>query len=211
MTGRNCPEFVQAGDAPVHPAFLLGDEPNARVVQAPCPKAACCAFRPPASDASVGTLTSALSFLSFGGYPARMAVAVRSDDPAAFVAAVRDAVARGERLHLNVGDAECEITGQAAQGVLALLDVLASGADVDLTTLPAQLTTGQAADLLGVSRPTVVSLIDKGELAASRIGSHRRLQTADVLAYRERARRERSEALDEVVALSDELGLYDAE
>ncbi len=140
-----------------------------------------------------------------------MAVAVRSDDPAAFVAAVRDAVSRGERLHLNVGDEECEIAGEVAQGVIALLDVVAQGEIVDVSALPAELGTGEAADILGVSRPTVVSLIDKGELGASRIGSHRRLKTAEVLAFRENARRDRSAALDEVVALSDELGLYDIE
>lgn len=110
-----------------------------------------------------------------------------------------------------MGDEECEVDGPIAQGLLALLDAVSSGATVDLTALPAQLTTGQAADLLGVSRPTVVSLIDKGRLAADRIGSHRRLNTSEVLAYRERARNERSVALDEVVALSDELGLYDVD
>ena len=141
----------------------------------------------------------------------RRAVALRSSDPSAFVAAVRDAVAHGQRLHLHVGEEACEIDGAVAEGVLALLDAVSSGASVDLTTLPAELTTGQAADLLGVSRPTVVNLIDKGQLAATRIGSHRRLRTADVLAFRERARRTRSAALDEVVALSDELGLYDVE
>lgn len=140
-----------------------------------------------------------------------MRTAVRSEDPAAFVAAVRDAIANGERLHLHVGEEECEIEGAVAQGVLALLDAVTSGATVDLTELPADLTTGQAADILGVSRPTVVSLIDKGVLGASRIGSHRRLKTAEVLAYREHARRDRSAALDEVVAISDELGLYDAD
>jgi excisionase family DNA binding protein len=140
-----------------------------------------------------------------------MSVALRPDDPVAFVAAVRDAVASGARLHLHVGDSACEIDGDIARGVLALIDAIASGAIIDLATLPAELTTGQAADLLGVSRPTVVSLTDKGELPATRVGSHRRLKTADVLAFRERSRRNRSKALDEIVALSDELGLYDSE
>jgi excisionase family DNA binding protein len=140
-----------------------------------------------------------------------MTTAVRSGDPAAFVAAVREAVAHGERLHLNVGERACEIEGPVAQGVLALLDAVASGATIDLTELPADLTTGQAADILGVSRPTVISLIDKGVLGASRIGSHRRLKTSEVFAYREQARHDRGTALDEVVAISDELGLYDAD
>lgn len=153
-----------------------------------------------------------LSFLAFAWYVVWVPVtAVRSDDPAAFVVAARDAVSHGERLHLNIGDAECDIDGELAQGVLALLAMLTSGASVDMTALPAELTTGQAADLLGVSRPTVVSLIDKGVLGASRVGSHRRLHTAEVLTYRDRVRHERHAALDEVTAISDELGLYDGE
>lgn len=140
-----------------------------------------------------------------------MTATVRSEDPAGFVAAVRQAVAQGERLHLVVGKEKCDLDGEAAQAVLALLDVYASGRDVSITGLPVELTTGQAADLLGVSRPTVISLVDKGVLGAKRIGSHRRLNTTEVLAYREHARRERSAALDEVVAVSDELGLYNSD
>lgn len=71
------------------------------------------------------------------------------------------------------------------------------------------LATGQAADLLGVSRPTVVALVDKGALPSSRVGTHRRLKTPDLLAYREQSRRDRRASLDEVVRISDELGLYE--
>lgn len=143
-----------------------------------------------------------------------MTTAVRPDapsvDPAAFAAAAREAISGGDRLRLQAGDAAFEVNNDLAVGVLALLEAVGAGLPVDITALPAELTTGQAADLLGVSRPTVVSLVDRGALAASRVGTHRRLRTVDVLAYRDRARQDRSAALDELVAVSDELGLYDS-
>lgn len=54
----------------------------------------------------------------------------------------------------------------------------------------------QAADLLGVSRPTVVRLIESGELRAERNGSRRRLLLSEVLAYRDRRRRRQYAVLE---------------
>lgn len=62
---------------------------------------------------------------------------------------------------------------------------LHAGKAVTIAPQSMTLTTQQAADLLGVSRPTVVRLIKSGELAAERIGNRHRLVLDDVLAYRE--------------------------
>ena len=67
------------------------------------------------------------------------------------------------------------------------------------------LTTQQAADLLGVSRPTVVRLIDSGELDAERPGTRRQVLLRDVLEYRERRRQRQYEVLAETaVDIDDE-------
>lgn len=65
---------------------------------------------------------------------------------------------------------------------------LHAGKAVTIAPQSMTLTTQQAADLLGVSRPTVVRLIKSGELAAERIGNRHRLVLDDVLAYREARR-----------------------
>jgi excisionase family DNA binding protein len=126
-------------------------------------------------------------------------------DPKDFARSVHEAVANGAELRLQVGDDTCTVNGPAATAILVAL----RGEPVD--ALPDELTTGQAADLLGVSRPTVVSLIDRGLLAATRVGTHRRVRTSDVLTYRQEARNERRAALDDLAQLSEELGLYDAD
>jgi excisionase family DNA binding protein len=68
---------------------------------------------------------------------------------------------------------------------------------------------GQAADLLGVSRPTLTKLLDEGKIPHNRPNSHRRIKLADLLEYQRRRRRERRELLQEMTTSSIEMGLYD--
>ena len=65
----------------------------------------------------------------------------------------------------------------------------------------------EAAELLHVSRPFVVGLIDKGELAARMVGAHRRLRLDDVLKYKRDSKVRARVALKEMVEISQELGL----
>ncbi len=93
-----------------------------------------------------------------------------------------------------------------------LVDVLtqmSQGNAVTLIPIHAELTTQEAADLLNVSRPYLIKQIEAGDIPHHKIGRHRRIRFDDLMAYKERMDMARSQALDELVAQSEAMGLYD--
>lgn len=89
-----------------------------------------------------------------------------------------------------------------------LVGALAQRKSVQILALGEEITTQQAADLLGLSRPTVVKLVDSGEIQARVPGVNRRkLRLADVLEYRDRLYKQRNEFIAETsTAFEDDMG-----
>lgn len=82
---------------------------------------------------------------------------------------------------------------------------MAAGQTMTLVPSGKQLTTQQAADMLHMSRPHLIKLLDRGAIPFERVGTHRRLSVDDVLNYKAERAREREEQLDELSRLSQEL------
>ena len=72
-----------------------------------------------------------------------------------------------------------------------------------------RMTTQEAADFLGMSRSTLVRMLEAGEIPFEKVRRHRRLLLSDVLEYRERQRRCANEALADMVADGQAMGAYD--
>lgn len=117
------------------------------------------------------------------------------------------------------GDATASIVGSDGASVdvpSELMDVLRTivehlkaGNGVSVASMQAELTTAEAAQLLNVSRPHVIKLLDAGAMAFRLVGSHRRIRLVDVLGYRDRQDEQSSRALDELTRQGEEFGLYD--
>ncbi|MFE1781149.1 helix-turn-helix domain-containing protein [Streptomyces sp. NPDC059506] len=93
--------------------------------------------------------------------------------------------------------------------LVQVIDAMRAGRAITVAPLAQRLTTQEAAELLGVSRPTLVKLLEDGEIPFEKPGRHRRVRLDDLLAYQAAQRVERKHALDELVRRSEELGLYE--
>jgi len=122
-------------------------------------------------------------------------------------------IKKGEPLRLRIIAADQdEVIVLPASVVALLLGILrmtANGLGISLMPLHSELTTRQAADILNVSRPYLVKLLESGDIPFHKVGRHRRIRREDVMIYKQELRREREAILDKMVAEAQEMGLYD--
>ena len=90
---------------------------------------------------------------------------------------------------------------------LAMLRNVADGNSIAIMPLQAELTTQQAATMLNVSRPFLVGMLDAGTIPSRKVGTHRRVRLADVIAYQQADQLQRIKRLDELTAEAQRLGL----
>jgi len=99
------------------------------------------------------------------------------------------------------------IPSTAFRLLIDILEQMAQGHAVALTPVPIELTTQQAADLLHVSRPHLVKLLNIGKIPHRKVGTHRRVLYTDVIAYKQRIDGQRRATLDALAAQAQELKL----
>lgn len=99
------------------------------------------------------------------------------------------------------------LTPAIAQTFLEVLRLISSGNGFMMIPVTAELTTQEAADLLNVSRPYFIKLLERGNITYTTVGRHRRVKAVDLFAYKEHRDKERADALSEMAALDAEMGL----
>jgi excisionase family DNA binding protein len=136
------------------------------------------------------------------------------------IEAARTAVEQLRDLHLVEGrttvplramedsaEAVVELPRAAFDLLLDMLSQLASGHAVTIVPVHAELTTQQAADLLNVSRPFLISLLEQGKIAFRRVGNHRRIRFDDLIQYRRTQQQESKAAMADLAAEAQRLNL----
>jgi excisionase family DNA binding protein len=105
--------------------------------------------------------------------------------------------------------AKLEVPPKTLRLLSEILALMAKQQTFTLYPEASELTTKQAAEVLGVSRPFLIGLLEKGVIPHRKVGRHRRVLTKDVLAHKQTMHHDRKKALDELVKASEDVGGYD--
>ena len=111
------------------------------------------------------------------------------------------------RVRLESQKEPLSIPPVALEKLEEVLHALGEGSEVVVVARSAELTTQQAANLLGVSRPFLIEQIEQGHLQCRKVGAHRRIRVVDLLRYQRRQESRRRRTLDALASLDQRLGL----
>jgi excisionase family DNA binding protein len=111
------------------------------------------------------------------------------------------------RLSVEDDGEELVVPRGAVELLARILAHMAAGHGVSVVPTHAELTTQQAADLLNVSRPHLIGLLEAGEIDYRKVGKHRRIKVSSLLEYMRADDHRRRTAADELSTLTQEMGL----
>ncbi|MFI0355370.1 excisionase family DNA-binding protein [Actinomadura sp. 9N407] len=139
--------------------------------------------------------------------------AIDSEQAARAVQRIKDYLQRNPdeqtiRVQAEVGGEEALVLPRPAVSLLAyILSQAAAGRGVSVMPSHAELTTQQAADLLNVSRPYLIGLLEAGTIPFKLVGRHRRVRWDDLMHYKRETEAQSRAAADELADLGQELGI----
>lgn len=112
-------------------------------------------------------------------------------------------------VRIQIGNSEelIEIPLKAFLFLRSILSNMAEGKSMILLPTDSELSTQQAAEILKVSRPHIIKLLEAGKIAHRKVGSHRRINLEDLLAYEEELKKTRRKNLDILSKEAQDLNL----
>jgi excisionase family DNA binding protein len=104
---------------------------------------------------------------------------------------------------------EIELPLSVFQILQRVIDHMMHGRAISIVPVDKELSTQEAADILNVSRPFLVNLLEAGAIHFTKVGTHRRIRFIDLMEYKKHRDEETERGLERIVRISEELGLYD--
>ncbi|MEM7073195.1 MAG: helix-turn-helix domain-containing protein [Pseudomonadota bacterium] len=111
------------------------------------------------------------------------------------------------RVQEDDGPEFIELPAAAVEMLLGILAAMKQGRNISITNGDTELTTAQAANVLRVSRPFLIKLLEKGEIPYHKVGTHRRIRVNDVMIYKVKMIKERNAILDQLAVEEQKLGI----
>ena len=99
------------------------------------------------------------------------------------------------------------IPASAIKMLLRILDEMGRGNAVTIIPVRPELTTQESADMLGISRPSLIQLLDEGKIEFGKAGTHRRVRFESLMGYKRQVHADRLAALNELSAYDQEIGI----
>jgi len=114
---------------------------------------------------------------------------------------------KSKEIRIVLQGEEITIPERALIYLIEALTYMSDGKSVDIVAEDTELTTQQAADILNVSRPFIVKLLEGGRIPFKKVGKHRRVLLQDILKIKEQQNKTRESQLEKLVGDSQNLGL----
>lgn len=111
------------------------------------------------------------------------------------------------KLKIQGTDELVSIPLKALKLLTSILTNMAEGKSIALMPTDAEISTQQAAEILNVSRPHIIKLLEKGDIPYKKVGSHRRILLQDILEYEAKFKKKRRKQLNKLAAEAQKLNL----
>jgi len=121
---------------------------------------------------------------------------------------ISEGVCHLKKVEADGSEETVTIPAAAYRLFIDILTQMSQGNAVTIIPIHAELTTQEASDLINVSRPFLIKQLEEGVIPYHKVGTHRRVRFTDLMEYKTNIDVARSKVLDEIVAISEELGLY---